>query len=255
MSIPDPLSLADRAAVITGAARGLGAATAEAFLRAGASVTLLDVSKDVIETRERLAPHGQVAAEIADVTDREAVEAVIAASVKRHGSVDVLVNNAGVVRDATLGEVTDEQWDATMDVNLRGAWHCAQAVVPHMRERGFGRILSASSIVARSGNFGQTAYAASKAGIVGLTRVWARELGPRGITANAVAPGFIETEMVRSVPAKVVADLVARTPAGRMGRPEEVANVYLFLASELGVFHQRRRRRRRWRATHLVSCN
>jgi len=236
MPTRDLLSMADRAAVITGAARGLGAATAEAFLRAGASVTLLDISKDVIETGERLAPHGTVAAEIADVTDREAVEAVIAASVKRHGGVDVLVNNAGVVHDATLEEVTDEQWDATMDVNLRGAWHCARAVVPHMSERGFGRILSASSIVARSGNFGQTAYAASKAGIVGLTRVWARELGPRGITANAVAPGFIETEMVKSVPAKVVANLVARTPAGRMGRPEEVANVYLFLASELGSF-------------------
>jgi len=232
----DPLSLADRAAVITGAARGLGAATARAFLGAGASVTLLDISKDVIETGERLARHGTVAAEIADVRDREAVEAVIAASVKRHGSVDVLVNNAGVVRDAALEKVTDEQWDATMDVNLRGAWHCAQAVVPYMSERGFGRILSASSIVARSGNFGQTAYAASKAGIVGLTRVWARELGPRGITANAVAPGFIETEMVKSVPTKVVDALIARTPAGRMGRPEEVASVYLFLASELGSF-------------------
>ena len=236
MASKDPLSLAGRAAVITGGARGLGAATAEAFLCAGASVTLLDVSRDVLETAQRLASQGRVTAEVADVTDREAVDAAIAASVERHGSVDILVNNAGVVRDATLGDLTDEQWDATMDVNLRGAWHCTRAALPHMARCSFGRILSASSIVARYGNYGQTAYAASKAGIVGMTRVWARELGPKGITANAVAPGFIETELVKSVPRKVVDALIARTPAGRMGRPEEVANVYLFLASELGSF-------------------
>jgi 3-oxoacyl-[acyl-carrier protein] reductase len=113
---------------------------------------------------------------------------------------------------------------------------CARAAVPHMRAAGFGRILSASSIVARGGNYGQTAYAASKAGIIGMTRVWARELGGQGITANAVAPGFIETDMVRSVPEKVVAQVRARIPAGRLGRPDEVASVYLFLASDLASF-------------------
>ncbi len=232
----DPLSLAGRTAVVTGAARGLGAATAVAFLRAGASVTLVDISTRVLETAERLAPQGRVAAQVVDVTDRAAVETAVADSVKRHGSVDILVNNAGVVRDARLEDVTDEQWDATMDVNLRGAWHCARAAVPHMVGRGFGRIMSASSVVARHGNFGQTAYAASKAGVIGMTRVWAREFGPKGITANAVAPGFVETEMVKSVPPRIVEAIVERTPAGRMGRPEEVANVYLFLASELGSF-------------------
>jgi 3-oxoacyl-[acyl-carrier protein] reductase len=148
----------------------------------------------------------------------------------------VLVNNAGIVRDATLAEVRDEDWRATLDVNLTGAMACARAAVPHMRAAGFGRILSASSIVARGGNYGQTAYAASKAGIIGMTRVWARELGGQGITANAVAPGFIETDMVRSVPEKVVAQVRARIPAGRLGRPDEVANVYLFLASDLASF-------------------
>jgi 3-oxoacyl-[acyl-carrier protein] reductase len=141
-----------------------------------------------------------------------------------------------VVRDARLAEVTDEDWNLSLEVNLRGAFLCARAAVPFMLRAGWGRLLSATSIVARTGNFGQTAYAASKAGLIGLTRTWARELGPRGITANAVAPGFIETDMLKSVPAKVVAELVDRTPAGRLGRPEEVASVYLFLASEQASF-------------------
>ena len=152
------------------------------------------------------------------------------------GSLDILVNNAGIVRDAILEDVTDDDWAATLDVNLRGVMVMTRAVVPHMVVRGYGRILSATSLVARHGNYGQTAYAASKAGIIGMTRVWARELGPKGITANAVAPGFIDTEMVRSVPQKVIDQLVLRTPAGRMGTAEEVANVYLFLASDLASF-------------------
>jgi 3-oxoacyl-[acyl-carrier protein] reductase len=148
----------------------------------------------------------------------------------------VVVNNAGIVRDATLEDVTDEDWEATLDVNLRGAMVVARAAVPHMLKAGRGRILSASSLVARTGNYGQTAYAASKAGLIGMTRVWARELGPKGITANVVAPGFIDTDMVKSVPAKVVEQIKQRLPAGRLGRPEEVANVYLFLASDLASF-------------------
>jgi 3-oxoacyl-[acyl-carrier protein] reductase len=150
--------------------------------------------------------------------------------------VDVLVNNAGIVRDAPLEELTDEAWAENIEVNLRGAMICTRAAVPHMLERGSGRILSAASSVARDGASGQTAYAASKAGIIGMTRTWARELGPRGVTANAVAPGFIDTEMPRTVSPEVIAETVARTPAGRMGRPEEVAQVYLFLASDLASF-------------------
>jgi 3-oxoacyl-[acyl-carrier protein] reductase len=172
----------------------------------------------------------------ADVADASAIAHVVAQVAGGWGRVDVLVNNAGIVRDATLADVRDEDWEDTLDVNLTGAMVCARAVVPHMRAAGFGRILSASSIVARAGNYGQTAYAATKAGVIGMTRVWARELGGKGITANAVAPGFIETDMVRSVPEKVVSQLRARIPAGRLGRPDEVANVYVFLASDLASF-------------------
>jgi 3-oxoacyl-[acyl-carrier protein] reductase len=231
--VPDLLSLRGRVALVTGAARGIGAATARAFTAAGARVALLD--------REP-AEVGNVAEETggtafpADVTDDDAVRRAVDDIVARWGRLDILVNNAGIVRDAALADVTDEDWATTLDVNLRGTMICARAAVPHMKAAGFGRILSATSIVARSGNYGQTAYTASKAGIIGLTRTWARELGPKGITANAVAPGFIDTAMVKSVPARVMAELLARTPAGRMGRPDEVASVYLFLASDLASF-------------------
>ena len=229
----DLLSLRGRVALITGAARGIGAATARAFAGAGARVALLDREAAELEAVAREA--GGVAFP-ADVTDDAAVRRAVGDVVARWGRLDILVNNAGIVRDAALADVKDEDWAATLDVNLRAAMLCARAAVPHMKAAGFGRILSATSIVARTGNYGQTAYAASKAGIIGLTRAWARELGPKGITANAVAPGFIDTDMVKTVPAKVMADLLSRTPAGRMGRPEEVANVYLFLASELASF-------------------
>jgi 3-oxoacyl-[acyl-carrier protein] reductase len=231
----DVLSLAGRTAFVTGAARGIGAAIARAFAGAGARVALVDRDTDGVT---------RVAGEIgpaalgfgADVTDAAAIARVVDQVANTWGPVDVLVNNAGIVRDAVLDSVSDEDWEATLDVNLRGALVCSRAVVPQMKARGFGRIVSASSIVARYGNYGQTAYAASKAGILGMTRVWARELGPAGITANAVAPGFIETEMTRGVPAKVMAYMLTRTPAGRLGTPEEVASVYLFLASNLASF-------------------
>jgi 3-oxoacyl-[acyl-carrier protein] reductase len=234
----DPLSLHRRIALVTGAARGIGAATALAFARANARVALLDRDAAGLErTAVALGAEGvEVLGFTADVADAAAVAAAVEKIVREWGRLDILVNNAGIVRDATLAEVTEEAWAETLEVNLTGAMVCARAVVPYMRAAGFGRILSATSIVARAGNYGQTAYAASKGGIVGMTRVWARELGRTGITANAVAPGFIDTDMVRSVPEKVVAQLLARIPAGRMGRAEEVANVYLFLASELASF-------------------
>ena len=227
-----------RVAFVTGAARGIGAATAAAFAQAGARVALLDRDPEplgpVVEAIRGAG--GDAFALTADVSDAAAVAVAVAEVVARWGRLDVLVNNAGIVRDATLADVRDEDWRTTLDVNLTGAMVCARAVVPHMRAAGFGRILSASSIVARAGNYGQTAYAATKAGIIGMTRVWARELGGKGITANAVAPGFIETDMVRSVPEKVIAQVRQRIPAGRLGRPHEVANVYLFLASDLASF-------------------
>jgi 3-oxoacyl-[acyl-carrier protein] reductase len=233
-----PLALSERAVVVTGAGRGIGAATARLLARAGARVALLDQDgAGVTQTAQAIGLEGAdaLAFEV-DVTDAFAVERIFDRVVEEWGRLDVLVNNAGLVRDARLEEVTDEDWDLTLDVNLKGAMVCARAAVPHMLARGAGRILSAASAAARDGNVSQTAYGASKGGILGLTRCWARELGPRGITANAVAPGFIDTEMERSVSAAVAQEIASRTAAGRMGRAEEVANVYLFLASDLASF-------------------
>ena len=232
------LSLAGRVAIVTGSGRGIGAAIARLYSRAGAHLALLDTdAATVSRTAEEIAlAGGEALSFTADVTDAFAIERVFDQIAEEWGRLDILVNNAGIVLDATLTDVTDEDWAQTLDVNLRGAMVCARAAVPHMLKHGYGRIVSATSLVARNGNYGQTAYAASKAGLIGLTRTWARELGPKGITANCVAPGFIDTDMVRSVPEKVMRQMVARTPAGRMGRPEEVANVYLFLASDLASF-------------------
>jgi 3-oxoacyl-[acyl-carrier protein] reductase len=235
---PGVLSLEGRVALVTGAARGIGAATALALAEAGARVALVDRDGEGIErTADAIGRAGSDALAItADVTDAPAMERAVDAVVAEWKRLDVLVNNAGIVRDATLGKVTDEDWAATLDVNLRGTMIGTRAALRPMRAAGAGRILSATSVVARMGNYGQTAYAASKAGIIGLTRAWARELGPLGITANAVAPGFIDTEMARGVPEKVLASLLQRTAARRLGRPEEVASVYVFLASDLASF-------------------
>jgi 3-oxoacyl-[acyl-carrier protein] reductase len=233
--MPDPLSLAGRVALVTGAARGIGAAIVRAFVEKGARVAALDRDRDALAGL--CAPLGDAVVPVAaDVSSTAEVAEAVAHLRDRWERVDILVNNAGIVRDATVGRVTDEDFALTIDVNLKGAMACARAVVPGMVERGYGRIVSASSVVARNGNYGQTAYAASKGGIIGMTRAWARELGPKGITANVVAPGFIDTDMLRSVPAKVIDEVRERLPARRLGRPEEVANVYLYLASEPAGF-------------------
>jgi 3-oxoacyl-[acyl-carrier protein] reductase len=238
MPSAESLSLRGRAALVTGAAGGIGVATVRALAAAGAAVLALDLDAAALDVLAagRSAGGGDVVPLAADVTDAAAVGRAVDAAMRRWGRIDVLVNNAGIVRDATLEKVTDEDWERTLNVNLRGAMVCARAVVPHMRAAGAGRILSAASVVARMGNYGQTAYSAAKAGIIGMTRSWARELGPLGITANAVAPGFIDTPMVRGVPEKVVARFLDRLPARRLGRPEEVAGVYVFLASDLASF-------------------
>ena len=235
---PDVLSLEGRVALVTGAGRGIGAATARALSAAGARVAVIerDGASGEATADEIGRAGGEALAIPADVTDAAAIERAVEAVVAEWGRLDVLVNNAGIVRDATLGKVTDEDWAATLDVNLRGTMVCTRAALVPMRAAGRGRILSATSVVARMGNYGQTAYAASKAGIIGLTRAWARELGPLGITANAVAPGFIDTDMSRGVPEKALSALLARTAARRLGRPEEVASVYVFLASDLASF-------------------
>lgn len=231
----DGRRLSGRNALVTGAARGIGLAIAERLRAEGARVALADIDIETARGQARRLGEGALAIQM-DVTNPASVASGVVAAIERFDGLDILVNNAGIVRDAALADIGDEAWAETLDVNLTGAMNCARAVVPHMRAAGFGRILSASSIVARAGNYGQTAYAASKGGIVGMTRVWARELGSKGITANAVAPGFIATDMVRSVPEKVIAQVLARIPARRLGRADEVANVYLFLASDLAAF-------------------
>jgi 3-oxoacyl-[acyl-carrier protein] reductase len=236
--VPEVLSLAGRVAVVTGAGRGIGAATARTLAKAGAQVALLDRdAAGVTHTAEQIGLDGGEALPFTnDVTDAFAVERTFDRVVEEWGRLDVLVNNAGLLRAGPLEDLADEEFQEMLDVNLRGAMLCARAAMPHMIGQGRGRILSAASGSTRLGVRGLTAYAAAKAGIVGMTRTWARELGPRGITANAVAPGLIDTETVRTVPAEELEATLRRIPARRLGRPEEVAAVYLFLASDLASF-------------------
>ena len=233
--IPDVLSLAGRVAVVTGAGRGIGAAAARMLARAGAQVALVDRdAAGVTHTAERIGLDGGEALPFTnDITDAFAVERTFDRVVEEWGSLDVLVNNAGFLKEAPLEELTDEEFQETLDVNLRGAMVCARAAAPHMIRQGRGRLLSAASGSTRLGAEGLTAYAAAKAGIVGMTRTWARELGPKGITANAVAPGLIDSETARTVPPEELASTLARIPARRLGTPDEVAAVYLILATDL----------------------
>lgn len=234
----DVLSLKDRVAVVTGGGRGIGAATCKRLAEAGAFVAVVDQDAGgATRTAKEIGVAGGEALHFqADVTDSFAIERLFDQVVNEWGSLDILVNNAGIIRDATLEDVTEQDWTDTLDVNARGTLVCTRAALEHMRERRFGRILSAASAAARAGQPGQTCYAASKAAVIGMTRVWARELGHHGITANAVAPGLIDSELGRAFPARLLQEVVARTPAGRIGRADEVASVYLFLASDLASF-------------------
>jgi 3-oxoacyl-[acyl-carrier protein] reductase len=236
--IPNPLSLQDRVAVVTGAGRGIGAATSLLLARAGAHVALLDRdSAGVNRTAEAIGVEGGEALPFTnDITDSFAVERTLDRVVEEWGRLDVLVNNAGELREAPLDDLTDDDLEASLDINLRGTLVCTRAAVPLMMARGTGRILSAASMSTRIGAVGLTAYAASKAAVVGMTRTWARELGPKGITANAVAPGLIDSETTSTVPAGELEATLARLPARRLGQPNEVAAVYLFLASDLASF-------------------
>jgi 3-oxoacyl-[acyl-carrier protein] reductase len=232
------MRLKNRVAVITGAGGGIGRASARVFAREGARVVVADINQGAAGqvADEIAAAGGQALAMQVDVSQAESVEAMVAAAIAWAGRIDILLNNAGITRDARLQKMTEAQWDAVINVNLKGVWLCGRAVAPHMVAQGSGSIINVSSIVGLYGNFGQSNYAATKAGVIAMTQTWARELGPAGVRTNAVAPGFIQTEMSSTVPEKIAAEIRDHTPLRRFGQPEELANVYLFLASDDSSF-------------------
>lgn len=236
MNSPAPVSrrLAGKVSIITGAAQGIGLATALKFAREGATVVVCDLSRTAVDAAvEQCRATGATAVGFAmDVTQRDMVDAVADQVRQQFGRIDVLVNNAGITQDARLQKMTLEQFDRVVDVNLRGVFHCAQAVATTMTEQGSGVILNASSVVGIYGNFGQTNYAATKFGVIGFTKTWSRELGPKGVRVNAVAPGFVSTHILDTIPDKVIAEMKQRVPLHRLGTPDEIANVYAFLASD-----------------------
>lgn len=232
------MRLKDKVSIVTGAGRGIGRATALKFAREGATVIVCDVGQaSVDETVDAIRGEGGVAdGFVVDVTKRAQIDAMVEAVMAKHGRIDTLVNNAGIVADAQLRKMSDAAFDRVINVNLKGTYNCARAVVDIMVAQGSGVILNASSIVGIFGNFGQSNYAASKFGVIGFVKTWARELGPKGIRANAVCPGFVETPILDTVPDKVLDAMRARVPLGRLGKPEDIANTYAFLASDEAAY-------------------
>lgn len=230
--------LENKVAIVTGGAAGIGEATATRFAQEGAKVVIWDLD----DTRgkalaEKLTKEGFSATfDKVNTASYTEIEAAAKRVFEQLGAIDILVNNAGITRDSTLKKMTPEQWQQVIDVNLSGVFYCTKVVSEYMLQKGYGRILNASSVVALYGNFGQTNYVATKSGLIGMTKTWARELGRKGITVNAVAPGFIATEMVAKMPENVIQSMESKVPVGRLGKPEEIASAYLFLASEEAAY-------------------
>lgn len=224
----------DKVVLVTGAAQGIGKATAVKFAEEGAKVVAIDVKLEAMD--EVSSEINEIGAELltyeVNVVDREQIQAMVSDVVAKWGKIDVLVNNAGITADSQLVKMEEEAFDKVIAVNLKGVYNCTQIVVPVMVENGGGVILNASSVVGLYGNFGQTNYAATKFGVIGMTKTWAKELGKKGIRVNAVAPGFIGTPMVAKMPDKVIDMMKGKSPLNRLGTPEDIANAYAFLASE-----------------------
>jgi 3-oxoacyl-[acyl-carrier protein] reductase len=228
------MRLKGKVSIITGAARGIGLATAQKFAKEGAKVVICDVDEKAI-TEEVAAINksgGEAIGFKVDVTKKDQIEDMVSKVIDKWSRVDVLVNNAGIIQDGQLAKMTDEQFDRVININLKGTYLCAKAVVDIMIAQQSGVILNASSIVGVYGNFGQTNYAATKFGVIGMVKTWAKELGRKGIRANAVCPGFIATPILAPMPEKVIKSMEAKVPLQRLGKPEEIANVYAFLASD-----------------------
>lgn len=230
--------LQDKVAVITGGASGIGRAAVLRFAEEGAAAAIWDVAAERGEAlaRELTAKGAKACYFHVNTADAAAVEAAARETLAFFGRIDILINNAGITRDATLLKMTPEQWEQVIDINLTGVFNCTKAIAPHLVAQGKGRIVNTSSVVGLYGNFGQTNYAATKAGVIAMTKVWAKELGRKGVTVNAVAPGFIATEMVQAMPEDVLNVMKSKVPVGRLGTPEEVAAVYAFLASDEAAY-------------------
>ncbi|RDY60800.1 beta-ketoacyl-ACP reductase [Flagellimonas nanhaiensis] len=228
--------LNNKVAIVTGGAKGIGKATIKRFLREGAKVICWDIDQAAGAALLDANQGTPLQFQQVNTVDRESVDKAVEEVIVKYGKIDILINNAGITRDATLKKMTPEQWKTVLDVNLTGVFNCTQAISEHMVQQGAGKIVNAASIVGLYGNFGQTNYVATKSGVIGMTKVWARELGRKGICVNAIAPGFIATEMVGTIPEKVIQNLEEKTPVGRMGTPEDIANAYLFLSSDEANF-------------------
>lgn len=225
------MRLENKVAIITGGAGGIGLAAVKRFLEEGAKVAIVDYDKQQGEKIE--AELGEnVAIFAVDVSKLADVKEMVEQVVDRFGKIDILINNAGITRDATLVKMSEEDFEKVIQINLNGVYYCTQAVAPHMIAQGSGKIISTSSVSGVYGNFGQTNYAATKAAIIGMTKTWAKELGRKGINVNAVAPGFTATPMVEKMPEKVLQQMEGITSLQRLGKPEDIANAYLFLASD-----------------------
>lgn len=228
--------LQGKVAIVTGAGQGIGETTAKTFAREGAKVVVADVKE---ETAQRVANEigDNALAVVVNVADADSVKAMVEKTKEWGGGrIDALVNNAGITADSRLQKMTEEQWDRVINVNLKGVWLCGREVAGVMVEQGSGSIMNASSIVGLYGNFGQSNYAATKGGVIAMTYTWSVELGPKGVRVNAVAPGFTRTPMIETVPEKVIEGIKEKTSLRRLGEPEDIANTYLFLASDESAF-------------------
>ncbi len=231
------MRLKDKVAIVTGGASGIGLATVNAFVREGAAVVFWDVSEKGSNVAQELTQAGhKVAFAKVSVANKSEVQKATEAAVKQFGRIDILINNAGITKDRTLLKMSQQEWDDVISVNLTGVFNCTQAVVPFMKEKNYGRIVSASSNVAIRGNYGQTNYVATKSAIIGMTKVWALELGRFGITANCIAPGFIKTAMTDAMPEEVRKQSLAFIPVGYWGEPSDIAAGYVYLASDEARF-------------------
>jgi len=223
-------------AIITGGARGIGTGICKVFINAGATVALWDVIDGQTVVDEITAEGGKIFYQKVDVTSKESTEAAVAEIMEKHGRIDILINNAGIIRDRSFMKMAEDEWNAVMNVNVNSLFVTSKAVLPHMIAAKYGRIVSASSVNAMAGAYGQTNYSASKAAIQGFTRSLCREVGKHGITVNCVAPGFIKTAMTESMPPEVIEAGINMIPIRRIGTPEDMGYAYLFLASKEGQF-------------------